>query len=87
MVEEGCPDVVQMSEEGKDALLLLVVPDFDLVIVTAGDKERLILMEGDSSDWTVVLIEFLDHCRHAVVPELDDTAVKRGQDPWSLVVE
>ena len=41
-MEECCPDVVKMAEEGEQTPLLLVVPDFDLIIVTSGHKQRLV---------------------------------------------
>lgn len=36
---------------------------------------------------TIVLVESVDERAHAVVPQLDHTAVQRGQDPWTLGVE
>ena len=87
MVKERGSDVIQMAEKGEDALLLFVVPNLDFVIITARYKEWLVLVKRNAADRTVVLVEFLDHCGHAVVPQLNDTAVKGGKDPWSLVMK
>jgi hypothetical protein len=41
----------------------------------------------NSTHWPIVLIEAVDECAHTVVPQLDDTAVQAGQDPWPPRVE
>jgi hypothetical protein len=55
--------------------------------VTSGDEEGLRLMEVDTADRTVVLVEAVDEGSHAVVPQLDHAAVQGCQDPWPLGVE
>lgn len=41
----------------------------------------------DAADGAVVLVKAVDESAHAVIPELDHTAVKTRQDPWPLAVE
>lgn len=40
MMEEGSPNVVDMSFEGEQASFLLVVPNFDEPIITARNEQR-----------------------------------------------
>jgi hypothetical protein len=42
VVEEDRSDIVQMAVQGKQASSSLVGPDFDLVIITAGDEPALV---------------------------------------------
>ena len=53
-MEEGCSDVVEMAQQSEQASLLLVVPKFDLIIVTPGHKQRLVRVKINASDrtWT-----------------------------------
>ena len=51
-MEEGCSDVVKMAQQSEQASFLLVIPNFDLVIVTPGHKQRLIRVKIDASDRT-----------------------------------
>ena len=44
-------------------------------------------MEADTADGTVVFVEAIDQGTHAVVPQLDHTAVQGREDPWALRVE
>lgn len=41
----------------------------------------------DAADGAIVLVKAVDESAHAVIPELDHTAVKTRQDPWPLAVE
>ena len=54
---------------------------------TSRDKERLRIVEVNSANRTVVLIEAINESAHTVVPELDDATVQTRQDPWPLSVE
>ena len=87
VVEKRRSNVIQMSQQGEQTLSVLVIPDFDLVIVATADEERLGLVEMDASDGPVVFVELVDQRLHAVVPQLDDARVQRGQDPRPLTVE
>jgi hypothetical protein len=44
-------------------------------------------VEVHATDWTIVLIELVDHCAHSVVAQLQHTAVKTGQHPRSVRVK
>ena len=49
-MELYCPHIVQMALEGEHAFLDFVVPNFNHVVITAGDEHWLGIMEADSSD-------------------------------------
>jgi hypothetical protein len=76
MMEKDGANVVQMSSERKQTALLIVVPDLDPIVVTAGDKHGLSLVEIDSSDWTVMFLETVYQSSHSVVPQLDRRGVQ-----------
>jgi hypothetical protein len=44
-------------------------------------------VEVHAAHWSVVLVESVEECAHAVVPHLDDPAVEAGEDPWPARVE
>ena len=52
----------------------------DLVVVAAGDEERLLLVEADAADGALVLVELLEEGAHPVVPQLDHTIVQTKTD-------
>jgi hypothetical protein len=56
-MEKNSPDIVHVSVERDDAPLDLVIPDFDLEVVAAGNKQGLGKMEIDASDRPLVLVE------------------------------
>jgi len=60
MMEEDSSNIIEMAIEGEKASSGLVRPDFDLVIVTARDEKRLCLMEVDTTDGTIVLLEAIN---------------------------
>ena len=61
-------DVVQVAEEGEEAATELVVPDFDFVVISAGDDEGLVEVKVHAADGTIVFLETIDDGAHAVVP-------------------
>jgi len=75
MVEKGGTDVIQMSQQSEYATLLLIVPHLDLVIVASGHKKGLLVVEADSTYWTIVFIKLIQKCAHAVVPQLNYSVV------------
>lgn len=83
MMEENGADVIEMAVQGKETPSSLIRPDLDLVIITAGDEEGLGLMEIDTSDGTVVLLESIYQGTHTIVPELDGGRVEGDENPWS----
>lgn len=60
MVKEDGSDVVEMAVEGEKATSSLVRPDFNLVVVTARDEKRLCLVEVDTTNRTIVLLEAIN---------------------------
>ena len=49
-MEFYCTNIVQVTSESEHALLLLVVPDLDLVVIAAADEHVLRVMEVNGSD-------------------------------------
>ena len=68
MMEEDRPDVVQVPIEGEETSPCLIRPNLNLVIITAGDEERLCLMEVNASNGSIVLFKSIDQGAHAVIP-------------------
>ena len=52
LMEEGCSDIVEMTQQSEETSLLLVVPDLDLVIITSGDKQRLVRVKINATNRT-----------------------------------
>ena len=48
-MELNCTDVVKMASKSEDALLGLVVPNFDFVVVSSTYEHRLCFMEVNTS--------------------------------------
>lgn len=46
----------------------LVIPDFDLVVVTPGDEEGLGRVKVNASNRTIVLFESVNESSHAIIP-------------------
>ena len=61
-------NVIQMSQQSKQAAAEFVVPHFDLVVVATRYEQRFGQMKIDAADGTVVLFEAINHCPDAVVP-------------------
>jgi hypothetical protein len=59
-MEEDGSNIIEMAIEGEKASSGLVRPDFDLVIVTARDEKRLCLVEVDTTDGTIMLLEAIN---------------------------
>ena len=58
-------DVVEVAQEREEAAPELVVPHFNLVIISARDNEWLDFVEVNAANWTVVLVEALQQNTHA----------------------
>jgi hypothetical protein len=67
VVELDGTDVVEVPEEGEQTAPKLVVPNFDLVVVTPGHNQRLDFVKVHSPNGTVMLIEPLQEDAHAAV--------------------
>jgi len=52
-------NVVKVTQQGKEAPPELVVPHFDLVVITAGNNEWLNFVKVDSSHRPIMLVESL----------------------------
>jgi hypothetical protein len=50
--------------------------------LTSRDKQRLRLVEVDATDRAFMLIKAVNECAHPIIPQLDDTTVQAGQNPW-----
>jgi hypothetical protein len=57
-------------------LKLFSTTDLDLVIVSSGHKEWLLIMEADSTNWTIMFIKLVQECAHSVVPQLNHPIVQ-----------
>ena len=44
-------------------------------------------MKMHAAHGSVVLVEAVDESAHSIVPELNNTAVQAGQNPWPLGME
>jgi hypothetical protein len=71
MVEEYRPNIVQMAIEGEEAPPTLVRPYFDLVVIPPRDEQRLSLVEIDTPDWPIMLLEPVYQRAHTIVPKLN----------------
>lgn len=56
-VELDSTNVVKMTIESELALLSLIVPDLNLMIVTTRNEHRLGLMEADTTNRTIVVFK------------------------------
>ncbi len=63
-MEHSRPDVVKMTQQCEDAAPLLIIPHFDLVVVSSGDKKRLLFVEVHSSDGPIVLVKLVKEGAH-----------------------
>lgn len=68
LMEGDCPNVVQVPQQREETPPQLIVPHFDLVVVSAGHKQRLRAVEVNPTHGTIVLVEAIDQRSHAVVP-------------------
>ena len=66
-MEHSGPDVVKMTQQREDAASLLVIPHFDLIIVSARDKKRLLFVEIHSSHGSIVLVKLVKKRAHPKV--------------------
>ena len=70
-------DVIQVSQESKEAAAEFVIPNLDFVIVSSGDDERFVEVEVDATDGTVVFFEAVYYRAYAVVPSVNVGGEKR----------
>ena len=84
-MEEDSSYVVKMTVQCEQAFPSLVRPDFDLVVISPGDEERLGFMEIYSSHRTIVFLKPVDKGSHSIIPQLNRRCMKRDQNPWSAI--
>lgn len=75
MMKEGRPDVVKMAKQSEETSFEFVVPDFDLIVIPTRYKERLLVMEADTSNRAIVFIKFFQEGAHPIIPQLYNTTV------------
>jgi len=83
MMKENGPDIVQVTAQCEKTSSCLIRPDLDLIVVTSRHEQGLSLVKINTSNRSVVLLESVNQCAHAVVPQLDGGGMKRNQNPWS----
>lgn len=54
----------------------------DFEIITARNEQRLLIVETNASNGSIMLIKLLQQSAHAIVPQLDDTAMQTAIDLW-----
>jgi len=52
----------------KHGITCLIIPHFDLVVITAGHDERLVEVKVNATDRALVFLEAIDNGPNAVVP-------------------
>lgn len=67
-MEEDRAHIIQMAVQCEKTPSGLVIPNLDLVVIASGHKQGLSRVEIDSSDRTIVFLETVNECSHAVVP-------------------
>ena len=87
MMKICCSHVIQMTKKGKYTSAALVIPHFDLVVITSRHKERLLIVKTDAPNRSFMLIELVNQGTNSIVPQLDQAAVEWRKDPWSFGVE
>ncbi|KAI7242227.1 hypothetical protein KC330_g81 [Hortaea werneckii] len=87
VVEEDGAHIIQVAIQGEHAPSRLVVPHFDLVIITSGNKHGLRPVEVHAPNGSIVLFKAIDEGAHAVVPQLNGGRMQGNEDPWALGME
>lgn len=82
MVEENGANVIEVTVQCEETSSCLVGPDFDLVVVTTRDEERLRLVKVDASNRSVVFLESIDERAHSIVPKLNGGRMEGDENPW-----
>ena len=70
-VELHRPHIVSMTCEREHALLGLVVPDLDSMVISSTDKHGLCIMKCDTSNWTIMVFELIDESLGSVIEQID----------------
>jgi hypothetical protein len=60
VVKENCANIIQVTIQSEKTSASLIRPDFDFVVVPTRNEEGLCLVEIDSSNWAIVLLETIN---------------------------
>ena len=80
-------DVVHVALKREHALLDLVVPHLDEMIITSRDKHWLGFMEINASDGAIMILEFVDKALGAIVEQMNASIMERSEDPGAILME
>ena len=80
-------NVVHVSLQSKSALLDLVIPKLDQVIVASRDEHRLRLVEINASYRPIVVLKFVEEALCPVIKQVNASIVQGSQDPWAILME
>ena len=64
----------------------IVFNHLDFVIISSRDEERLLLVEVDAADRTVVFVKLLQQGAHTVVPQLQQNQLYFSHDQSRLAL-
>lgn len=79
--------VVHMPLQSEHALLHLVVPELDQMVVASRDKHRLSLVEINASHRPIVVLELVEEALCPVIKQVNASIVQGSQDPWAILME
>ena len=61
-------DVIQVTQEGKETAAQLVVPDFDLVVISTRDNQGVGQVKINSTDGSIVLFKSINDSADPIIP-------------------
>ena len=70
-VELNRPHIVSMTCQREHALLGLVVPDLDSMVISSTDKHGLCIMKCDTSNWAIVVFELIYKRLSSIIKQID----------------
>jgi hypothetical protein len=76
-----------MTCQREHALLGLVVPDLDSMVISSTDKHGLCIMKCDTSNWAIVVFELIYKRLSSIIKQIDGAIVKRCKYPRPVLVE
>lgn len=80
-------DVVQVTQKSEKTSPQFVVPNLNLVVVTARNNQRLVRMKVNSTYWAFVLFKAINYSSYTVVPSIVYISrVRRGYNSIILVM-
>ena len=79
--------VIHVPLKSEHALLYLIVPHFDQVVVTTRHKHRLRLVEVYSAHRTIVVLVLVEEALSPVVEQVDAAVVEGCENPRAILME